>query len=231
MNRDMGQITTRQAVVGAVTIVLVIVVIVSGATALLPQPDDLPAVDDGAAMQPVPCPIPDESRPRRPPPPSQAIRPVAVTAAELIECPTTFDGRPVVYEGEVVRAILRRGDRAWVQLNDDRYAMEAGPLPLHHATLGINSGISVSVPIADADRITAVGSGHAYGDRLRVQGVFLRADPADAGAPAIQARAVEIIAVGGPIASRMSPARLVVALLLMAAAAAMIRAVWRSHRG
>lgn len=228
MTRDAGQITTRETFLGVVATILAVLAIVAGAEALLRPSRALPPVEGPPSAPPLPCPAAREVLPRSraalPLPPG----PVPVTSADLVECPTTYDGRTVVYEGEVVRAVLRRGQRAWVQLNDDRYGMEIGPLPEHRVAAGANSGVAVSIPATDADRIRFVGDARARGDRLRVRGTFLRADPADAGGPAIRAHTVEVTEAGAPVEPTVTPARVVVALLLAAAAAAMARAARRS---
>lgn len=231
MSRDVGQVTASEALLGGLGIVLLVAAIVAGAHVLLSRPPPLPtAADDATVSEPAhPCPHPRETAPHTPAAPPAVADPVTVTSGELIECPTRFDRRPVVFEGEVVRGVLRRGDRAWVQLNDDPYGIGPGPLPLHHTTLGANSGVAVSIPAADADRITVVGDGGAHGDRLRVEGTFLRADPDDAGGPSIQASAVEITAVGEPLRAPVSPARVTVALVLCGAAAAVTRRAVRSR--
>lgn len=229
MSRHAGQISTREAIGGILVVALGVVVIVTLATALLPREQPVPAFDGPQAEESGrPCPTPRESSRRSPP--RVATEPIDVSSRQLIDCPIAFDGQPVVYEGEVVRAVLRRGARAWVQLNDDPYGVEIGPLPEHHVTAGANSGVAVSIPAADADRILHVGSGRARGDRLRVRGTFVRADPADGGGPTIQAATVDITGPGGPISSPVTPARVVVALLLVAAAAAMAWTVQRSDK-
>lgn len=243
MSRDVGQIRAREALVAGFAIALAAVALIAGMQALLRPVQRLPAAETPAPTAPAsPCPYAHETLPRPPPAsPSIAERrsaggagslgdPVAVTSGELMECPAAFDGQEVVYQGEVVRAVLHRGERAWVQLNDDVYGLEIGPLPRHRSPQGVNSGIPVSIPAADADRISFVGSGSARGDRLVVEGTFLRADPADAGGPAIQARTVQIVAVGEPVTQRMTPARLIAALLLAAAAVGMAGKARRSQR-
>lgn len=230
MSRDVGQVTVREALLGGLGIALLVAMIVAGAHALLSRPPPLPTGNGATVAEPSrPCPHPRETAPHATAAPPAAARPIAVTSGELIACPTRFDRQPVVFEGEVVRGVLRRGDRAWVQLNDDPYGIGPGPLPVHRTTLGANSGVAVSIPAADADRVTVVGDGSAHGDRLRVEGTFLRADPDDAGAPSIQASAVEIIAVGEPLRAPVSPPRIAVALLLCGAAAAVTRQAVRSR--
>lgn len=99
-----------------------------------------------------------------------------VTSSELYDCPTNFDGRVVRYRGEAVGAILRRADGAWLQLNDDVYAGDAGPLPAHRDFRGGNAGVGVFVPHDVADQIVWVGGPRARGDILEVVGRFYRVD-------------------------------------------------------
>lgn len=227
MSRSVGQVTTRGALLGGLVIVVAAAAVVAGAEALLRPVDRLPALESPAEpAAEVVCPPPRETRPLpRPAPPAA---PVGVSSGELIDCPGAYDGRTVIYEGEVVRAVLRRGERAWVQLNDDVYGLRIGPLPAHRATMGGNSGMPVSIPADDADRITYVGDARAQGDRLRVEGTFHRADPSDAGGPTIQADHVEVTAPGQPVHQPITPPRVVVALLLAATALGMVRTARRA---
>lgn len=240
MSRDVGQVRAREAVVAGLAVLLAAAALVAGLQALLRPVQSLPATTAPEPDAPgPPCPPAHETLPRTPPDAATSEErqaagrvedPVAVTSVELIACPAAFDGETVVYQGEVVRAVLRRGERAWVQLNDDVYGLEIGPLPRHRSPAGVNSGIPVSIPVADADRISFVGDGRARGDRLLVEGTFLRADPADAGGPAIQAHTVRIVAAGEPVSQRMTPARLVVAVVVGVAAVGMSATARRSQR-
>jgi hypothetical protein len=143
-------------------------------------------------------------------------RSVLVTSAALVECPDVFDGEVVRYEGEVIAGVLRRGDHAWVQLNDDPYALGAGPLSRHRTTLGGNSGMSVALSPGVGAAVSAVGDHDTQGDVIAVEGVFLRNDPRDGGAPSIRAREAAIVRRGGPVAHDVSPRRAVAAALLAA---------------
>lgn len=231
MSRAGGQVRTREALLGGLLIVLVLAVVVVGAQALVPEAHHPPLHAAPEPDRPAPpCPTPSETLPRPPPAAAAAAAPVPVTSAELMDCPAAFDGRAVTYESEVVRAVLRRGDRAWVQPNDDAYGLTIGPLPRHHSPRGGNSGMAVSIPAVDADRIGQVGGAHSAGDRILVEGRFLRAHPADAGGPAIHADTVEILAIGQPVIRRVTPVRIAVAPLLGVAAIAMTRTARRSDR-
>lgn len=176
-------------------------------------PRDRPeAVSPGPTPAGLPCP------PTRPAP---AATPIPASSAALIECPDDFDGRTVRYRGEVVGVVLRRGARAWAQVNDDRYALEFGPLPAHGLTAGANSGIAVSLPRAAADALTHIGGSRSRGDRVELVGTFHRADPTDGGGPTIQAHEARIIARGGPLTRPVAARRGLVAAVLVSVAAAL----------
>jgi hypothetical protein len=147
-----------------------------------------------------------------------ADEPAVVVADELIECPATFNGITVTYRGEAVRAILGRGPRSWVHLNDDPYALELGPLYDHRTAVGGNSGIPVSIPTVIADTIVHVGGPRHRGDILEVTGVFRRADPRDGGGPAIQADAVRITEAGSAVRRSVDSTRLLIAAAISIAA-------------
>ena len=130
----------------------------------------------------------------------------------------SFDGAVVRYRGEAVRAVLRRGPRSWVQLNDDPYGLELGPLYDHRTTVGGNSGIPVAIPTSVADTIAYVGGPRHRGDILEVTGVFHRADPRDGGGPAIEADAASITQAGRPVRRSVDSARLLTATIISIAA-------------
>jgi hypothetical protein len=122
----------------------------------------------------------------------------AVASNELYDCPTIWDGRRVSYTGEAVGAVLRRGEVAWVHLNDDVYAGDVGPLPAHRDYQGGNGGIGVRIPADLAEEIDWVGSGRARGDVLEVVGTFHRVH-AESREPAV------IVATGGRVVRRGEP--------------------------
>lgn len=218
MTRPAGQITTGKAVVGGGLIIAVALAIVTGLGLLVGAGQQAPPLD--APAEPVVagrCPEPRNTASRRP-----------VSSGDLIECPATYDGVTVRYRGEIVRAVLRRGERAWVQLNDDRYGLELGPLPQHRVGVGGNSGIPVSIPQGAADLITHVGDARHRGDVLDVSGTFLRADPDDGGGPAIRAETVTVTQVGGPTPRPALPSRAAVAAALALAVIAVRYARQRS---
>lgn len=149
--------------------------------------------------------------------PEPGLLPREVSSTLLYECPDHYDGLVVTYTGEVVGEVLQRGDRAWVQLNDDPYATTLGPLPTHGVVAGANSGIGVSVPIEAARRIEHVGGHEAQGDTVTVRGVFRSADPADQGLATLRAIEVLDIETGNRRASRPHPGRRLAAAIMLPA--------------
>lgn len=216
MSRRGDQLSVTAALVGLTAIVAVVAGIIALADALLATVQTLPPLPAPAFDPESPCPVT-----------GQATEPLAVTSPQLIECPDSYDGLRVRFEGEVVGAVLRRGERAWLQLNDDLYAL-AGPLPEHRTPLGANSGLAVSVPVATAIRVDAVGGHHARGDRVAVIGEFRATDPADGGGPTIHAAEARILEPGHgvvhpPATPRLAVAGGLAALTLVAGGVA----VWR----
>lgn len=121
------------------------------------------------------------------------------TSEQVMACPELFDperrgGPAVSFAGEVVGDVLTRRDGAWVQLNDDDYATELGPLPGHGVAAGVNSGLAVWLPetVIDADELTP-GRPDLRGDIVRVTGRVFRADPLDGGGLTLQASEAEVV--------------------------------------
>jgi hypothetical protein len=161
---------------------------------------------------------------------AQRGTPMPVTSAELIECPTLFDGEQVRYEGEAVGEVLLRPTHGWVHVNDDLYAIQIGPLSEHRTVAGGNSGMAVSMAREQAAAITP-GSHHTAGTKVEIVGTYLRSDPRDDGAPAIRAISVDVTREARPVApAQVSLRRAVVAAVLMAATVVLLIVLRVSRR-
>jgi hypothetical protein len=143
------------------------------------------------------CPDPQPREGQRRTPDIEATAPVRVTSNELFDCPEAYDGRKVVYRGEVVGALLDRGVGVWSQLNDDVYAELLGPLPAHRDYRGGNAGVGVLLPHGAVDLVSFIGGPQTRGDVLEVEGTFHRVDPTGEVA-VIHADAAERMADGEP---------------------------------
>lgn len=117
----------------------------------------------------------------------------------LYACPDVFDGVRVTYTGEAVGAILRRTAGVWLQLNDDVYAGDLGPLPAHQDFRGGNAGVGVLAPHGVASEISFVGGPTARGDLVEVTGTFLRVDPASREVAVIRADSASVVSGGAPL--------------------------------
>lgn len=110
----------------------------------------------------------------------------AATSDQLISEAKHFDGQEVVYEGELIGAVLGRGAFAWLNLNDNKNA------------------IGVWMPRELAVAVRHAGSHNMRGDWLAVAGIFHRACAEHGGGLDIHARAVAVVEEGGSITETIS---------------------------
>jgi hypothetical protein len=80
----------------------------------------------------------------------------SVSSSELIDKAKEYDGKTVVYQGEVIGEVMVRGENAWINLNDGKNA------------LGVWAKKDLTREIANA------GSYKTIGDLIEVEGVFHR---------------------------------------------------------
>lgn len=145
-----------------------------------------------------------------------------VSSNELYDCPEAWDGRAVRYVGEVVGAVLDRGDHAWVQLNDDVYADAVGPLPTHRDFRGGNAGVGARLLPADAAEITTVGGPGTRGDLVSVEATFRRVDPVSDEVAILEVTSLEVLRIGTAFDEPQAPARPIVAGVAAIAALAVV---------
>lgn len=117
-----------------------------------------------------------------------------VSSTQVYLCPVAYDQLRVTYVGEVIGDVLRRRGGAWVQVNDDRYALEVGPLVGNREGDGFNTGMSVWLPDGLHEQIEGVGRPGRRGDVIKIQGRVFRADPDDGGGVTIRAEGMTVLA-------------------------------------
>jgi hypothetical protein len=150
---------------------------------------------------------------------AQDLRPDGrVTSAIVVACPRLLDGRDVVHVGEVVGDVLRRSGGAWVLVTDDAYALEVGPLGAHREQRGFNSGLSVWLPEGLHEQLGRPGRFGRRGDIVLLEGVLLRADPADGGGITLRASTLEVISPSVDVEEPLTAALAVAATVVMALA-------------
>jgi len=151
----------------------------------------------------------------------EGVRPGGrVSSTQVHVCPSAYDRLEVTYVGEVVGDILHRRGGAWVQVNDDDYALVNGPVIGHRERAGFNTGLSVWLDGDLADRIEQPGRAALRGDVVLLRGTLLRTDPDDGGG--ITLRATELETLAGPLVidPPLHTVQLVAAVVLSLAAIA-----------
>lgn len=181
-------------VAAAAALLVAVLAAVAGLAEALRHPRTIDPVPEPAAVE-----DPREEVVCEDAPGARSGEPIVADSGALLDCPERYDGRVVAYEGEVVGAALERADGTWVQLNDDPYAGDLGPLPTHRQFRGGNAGIGVYLPPALAGQIASVGSHERRGDVLAVVGVYHQSDPRSGEVAVIRATGGEVVAAGGPI--------------------------------
>lgn len=189
-------------------------------------PGELPVGDDAATDPRMPraCPEPTPDEARERPTATLAPRgePVAVTSNDLLDCPEHYDRRAVRYRGEAIGALLPRRNGTWVQVNDDAYAGEVGPLPAHRQYHGPNAGVGVLLSPRLADQVATVGGPRTRGDVIEVVGMFRRVDPGSREVTVVHADSMKVIRPGEPRPDPPLRGRQVAGVLLAVLAAGMV---------
>lgn len=114
----------------------------------------------------------------------------SISSTELINNAKIYDGKQVIYEGEVIGDVMPRGNYAWLNINDGYNAI----------------GAWISVDLARS--ITYTGSYKSRGDAVEVSGIFNRACPEHGGDLDIHVQAMRKIANGRIIKERLSQDKL-----------------------
>jgi hypothetical protein len=102
----------------------------------------------------------------------------SISSIELINNAKQYDGKTITYEGEVIGDVMKRGDFAWINLND-----------------GVQA-IGVWLQNSLLKDITFTGSYSSKGDMVEVKGVFHRACPEHGGDLDIHAQSIRKISPG-----------------------------------
>ena len=121
----------------------------------------------------------------------------SISSTELISNAKQYDGKTVVYEGEVIGDIMVRGDYVWINVNDGQNA------------------IGIWIEKFKTLDILYTGSYKSKGDWLEITGVFQRACLQHGGDLDIHAQAIRKVRPGRQVIERlnMSKRNLVFVLL------------------
>jgi hypothetical protein len=127
----------------------------------------------------------------------QAETIVVADGADLIEQGKSLDGQEVVFEGEVIGDIMRRGDHAWINV-------------LNHGT-----AIGVWVTEEQCHVIGLTGRYGTTGDQVRITGLFRRSCAEHGGDLDIHAASLEVLQTGTRISMPLDKRRLAAAIVLL----------------
>lgn len=127
-------------------------------------------------------------------------------SSELVENFKKYDGREVVFKGEVVGEVIKRGDFAWLNINDDPYSVKS--IPAGGKPTGYNSGQSIWIPFDEARKVRFAGSYNFQGDIVEVKGIFHAACPEHNGEMDIHASSLKVLKTGQKINHSISRGRI-----------------------
>ena len=147
-----------------------------------------------------------------------------LSSEQLYQCPIAFDQAEVSFVGEAIGELLRRDGGAWLQVNDDAYALEVGPMVGHREHAGFNSGVSVWLPDGLHEQVGTVGRPAQRGDVLVLHGTIHRADPDDGGGITLRTDELVVLAEGVTVEPPFHLVQAVVAAVLAVLAIASL--VW-----
>lgn len=150
-----------------------------------------------------------------------------ISSDQIFACPQAFDGLDIVFAGEAIGDVLPRRGGAWVQVNDDAYALEVGPLGRHDDRRGPNSGLSVWLPDGLHEQLSGLGGPERRGDVVLLTGTLRRADPEDGGGTTLRAEELTVLADSVALDEPLHLPQAIVAALLAAGTVGLL--VW-SHR-
>ena len=101
-----------------------------------------------------------------------------ISSTDLINHAREYDGKTVVYTGEVIGDIMKRGEFAWLNVND-----------------GVNA-IGIWASSSQIKDLAVTGGYKRIGDEVEITGVFHRACPEHGGDLDIHAQALRKLAFG-----------------------------------
>jgi len=127
-----------------------------------------------------------------------------ISSTELINHAKEYDGKIVVYEGEVIGDIMVRQDNAWVNVNDT------------------DNAIGIWMNAALIKDIVYTGSYKSTGDIVEIIGVFHRACPEHGGDLDIHAQSLRKISSGKLFKEKLNLGKRNYALVLFA----MLGLIW-----
>jgi hypothetical protein len=145
--------------------------------------------------------------------------PNSPSSTELVETPKTYDGASVRFTGEAIGEAMKRGDMAWLHLNDDAYYLKNVEEGAHLG--GYNMGMPVWLPAGKTAAIEHFGDYKHEGDVVTVSGTFNAACAEHGGDMDIHATTLEVVLAGREVVDPIHPNKIVWAVVLSVLALAL----------
>lgn len=123
---------------------------------------------------------------------------------DLIEQSVLLDNTQVTAQGEVIGEALKRGEYAWININDTTNA------------------IGIWVKKSETDQIQFYGDYKHRGDIVKITGVFHRACPEHGGDVDIHCTDIEIVETGYSIKEQLSACKIIITVSLIFIAAIIV---------
>ena len=122
---------------------------------------------------------------------------MVMSSAQVLNDTFSYDGKTIVYKGEVVGPVMFRGDYAWVNVHDGSYAF------------------GVWCPKGEASKIGVYGDFNNKGDVVEVSGVFHRACAEHGGDLDIHCSSLKIVASGYHVKHTVDNLKIFTAFVLL----------------
>lgn len=131
-----------------------------------------------------------------------------VNSSTLIEDAKQYNGKNVVFEGEVIGDVMNRGTNTWINANDDPYSLNK------RGHFGYNSGQSIWVDSDLTNNIKYAGNYFWRGDRIKIEGTFNRVCRIHGGDMDIHATELEVVNIGHPIKHSIKAVKILAIIIL-----------------
>ncbi len=122
---------------------------------------------------------------------------MSISSNELIENAIKYDKQIVIYSGEVIGDIMKRGDGAWINVSDG------------------NNAIGIWLPYSETKIIKYTGQYSYIGDTVKIEGIFNKACPEHGGDLDIHFKKIEVLKEGYIIQKKVNYRNILIAGILL----------------
>lgn len=189
--------------------------------------------------------------------PVSASTPMAVDSTKLLYEAAKYDGKAVVFTGEIIGDVMKRENGTWMNVSDGSNALgifvstnlritlaqnldAAASNPLTSGTQADNPNTgtlqAASLQLSDLQATSLqvsdlqAGTYRQSGDRVQITGIFHRACPDHGGDVDIHATALHLVAKGQSTSHDIRPIMAATAMLLLLPIAVLVRIILKRNR-